>query len=87
MEIKNFVRIRLKGLVDIAFNNFGLENCPLEVDRITEIHFAVIDEIVGAYKIFDGLLHCLDIEMIAGEEIFVGSASAPIPCIEIVGYF
>jgi hypothetical protein len=43
---------------------------------------AEVYEVVGADEVGDGLLHGGKVEVVAGEEVFVGALGAPVPGVE-----
>lgn len=62
--------------------NFSLYNWSLEVYRIAQIHFAKVDKIMFSFKIFYGLSHLFDNQVVLHEKVLVWSLLAPVSCIE-----
>ena len=63
----------------VRFDNFSLE-----VDSIAQIDFTEIQEVVLSFKIFYGLSHRLNVQIIFDEKIFVGPLFAPVPGVELL---
>ena len=84
MEIVDLISVSLEHFIDFAFYDFCMEDRPFKVHRIAEVHFAVVDKIVGSNERLYSLLHCFDVQVVFGEKVFIRTLSAPIPGIEFL---
>jgi hypothetical protein len=88
VKVVNLVTIvtLLELFVGTCLQDFSREDGPFEVDCISNVDFAEIDEVVCSFEVLYRLPHKFDVEVVPGEEVFVSSTSAPISGIEISNY-
>ena len=87
MEIIYLVTVILENLIDGTLDHIGLKDCFFETYSVGEVHLAVIEEVMGAFKVFDSFFHLLNIEVVFRKEVLVGSLDAPVSSIEIIAHF
>ncbi len=59
---------------------------PLKVNRIAQIHLAIVNKIMPAHKGLNRLLHEFDVEAVLDEEVFVGTLLATVAGVELGGH-
>ena len=84
MKIINLISISLEHLIDLTLNNLSIENSPLEIDSISQIHLTIINKIMSTHKKSNSLPHGLNIQIILSKKVLVRSLSTPIPGIEVI---